>query len=129
MHLSPDQPHASGSSSIILEPHADAFVRRGRQILADVIGADRQLAMAAIDQHRELNPRRSAEGADRVHRRAAGAAGKENVVDDDDGPPSSGSGSCEARTIGSSARVPDIVAMHRDIDHAGGDLRFRELPR
>ena len=39
----------------ILQPQAHAFARRGRNIFADVIGANRQLAMTAIDQRRELN--------------------------------------------------------------------------
>src|SRR5881275_2163199 len=43
----------------VLEADLNLFARRGRQIFADVIGANRQLAMAAIDERGQLNPRRS----------------------------------------------------------------------
>ena len=39
----------------LLEADVDALVARGRQVLADVVGADRQLAVAAVDEHRELD--------------------------------------------------------------------------
>src|SRR5947209_9837978 len=38
----------------------DALGRRGRQVLADVVGADRKLAVAAVGQDRELDPARAA---------------------------------------------------------------------
>src|SRR5919198_2749828 len=36
------------------ELHLDALVARGRQVLADVVGTDRELAMAAVGEDREL---------------------------------------------------------------------------
>ena len=48
---------------------------RGGEIFADVIGADRQFAVAAVDEHGVLDARGAAEAGDGVHRRAAGAAG------------------------------------------------------
>src|SRR5690606_1678149 len=38
-----------------------AFLARRRHVLADVIGLDRQFAMAAIDEHHELNRSGAAE--------------------------------------------------------------------
>src|SRR6266704_3557889 len=38
------------------ELHLDALAARGRQVLADVVGTDRQLAVAAVDEHGELDP-------------------------------------------------------------------------
>src|SRR6266498_3578825 len=38
------------------ELHLDALVARGREVLADVVGADRQLAVAAVDEDGELDP-------------------------------------------------------------------------
>ena len=44
-----------------LQAHLDLIARRGRQIFSDVIGTNRQLAMAAIEQYSELNARGTAE--------------------------------------------------------------------
>jgi hypothetical protein len=40
--------------------------------------------MAAIQEHRELNPSGAPERGDRIHRGATGAAGKKNVIDQND---------------------------------------------
>src|SRR2546430_15228773 len=56
------------------ELHLDALVARGRQVLADVVGTDRQLAVAAVDEDGELDPVGSAvveEGLDRGANRPA----------------------------------------------------------
>ena len=58
---------------------------RGREVLADVVGADRQLPMAAVDEHRELDGPRPAEVGQRVERGPNGPAGEQHVVDEDDG--------------------------------------------
>src|ERR1044071_10051064 len=39
------------------ELHLDALGARGRQVLADVVGPDRQLAVAAVDEDGELHAR------------------------------------------------------------------------
>ena len=69
----------------LLEPHVDPLAARRRQVLADVVGADRQLAVAAVGEHRELDPLRAAVVEQRVDRGAHRAAGEEHVVDQDDG--------------------------------------------
>src|SRR5581483_10901871 len=56
----------------------------GRHVLADVVGPDRQLAVAAVDQHRELDGPRPPELNQRIHRRPRGAAAVDHVVDEDD---------------------------------------------
>ena len=56
------------------QPHRHALRARGRQVLAHVVRADRQLAVAAVGQHGELHPRRAAVVEDRVDGRADGAA-------------------------------------------------------
>src|SRR4051812_244866 len=38
------------------ELHLDALVPRGRQVLPHVVGADRKLAVAAVDEDGELDP-------------------------------------------------------------------------
>ena len=54
------------------------------QVLADVVGADRQLAVAAVDQDGELDARGPAEVAQRVEGGPDRAAGEEDVVDQHD---------------------------------------------
>src|SRR6185369_6343823 len=65
----PDHPRRGGAPALLLhlldddavdavdlqELHADHFALRGRHVLADEVGADRQLAMAAVDDDRELD--------------------------------------------------------------------------
>ena len=67
------------------ELHLDALGARGRQVLADVVGADRQLAVAAVDEDRELHACGPAVVEQRVDRGADRAAGVEHVVDEDAG--------------------------------------------
>src|SRR5947208_8984881 len=60
--------------------HLDALGVRGGHVLAHVVGADRQLAMAAVDEDRQLDRARSPEIEQRVHRRARGASAVDHVV-------------------------------------------------
>ena len=93
------------------EPHPHVFGRPGRQVLADEVGADRQLAVAAVDEHRELHRARPAELEQRVERGAGGAAGEQHVVDEHDD---------LAGDVGHLGRAerrdrpqPDVVAVER----------------
>ena len=65
----------------LLEPDADPLVGPGRQVLADVVGADRQLAVAAVDQHGQPDGAGPAEVAEGVQRGPHGTAGEQHVVD------------------------------------------------
>src|SRR5215204_1480886 len=67
------------------ELHLDALVPRGRQVLADVVGTDGKLSMAAIREAGELDARRPAVVEECIDRRADRAAGVEDIVDEDDG--------------------------------------------
>src|SRR5919204_5217632 len=66
------------------ELHLDALLARGREVLAHVVGADRQLAVAAVDEHGELDARGPAVVEQGVDRGADRAARVEDVVDEDD---------------------------------------------
>ena len=55
--------------------------RRVGQVLADVVGPDRQLAVAAVDHHGELHRPGPAVGVEGVEGGADRAAGEEHVVD------------------------------------------------
>ena len=87
--------HASTSSRSADEQHAVDLVdldaarpgraRRGRrQVLADVVGPDRQLAVAAVGEHGELHALGPAVLEEGVDRGADRAARVEDVVDEDD---------------------------------------------
>ena len=95
----PDEQHAIDLVDLDeLDLHALAPCRR--QVLADVVGADRKLAVPSIDQNGELHARRPAELEERVDRGADRAARVEHVVDQDDRHPLDGNGMLVARTTG-----------------------------
>src|SRR5690242_12414658 len=48
------------------EPDLHRLLLRGRQVLADVVGADRQLAVSTIDHDRELDVLRPTEIHERI---------------------------------------------------------------
>src|SRR5260221_10969685 len=58
-------------------------VRRG-YVLSDIVGTDGQLAMSAVDQHRQLDRPRPSEVHERIHRRACGPAAVDDIVDEHD---------------------------------------------
>ena len=61
--------------SISLEQHLDPLGAGGRQVLADVVGADRQLAVAPVDQHGQPDGARAARGR-RARRARPGWCGR-----------------------------------------------------
>src|SRR5919197_4523463 len=67
------------------ELHLDPLLARGRQVLADVIGSDRELAVATVDEDGELDPVGPAVVEERLDRSPDRPAGVEDVVDEDDG--------------------------------------------
>src|SRR5918999_978944 len=69
------------------ELHLHALAARRREVLPDVVGADRELAMPAVREDRELDARRTAVVEERLDRRPDRAAGVEDVVDQDARPP------------------------------------------
>ena len=122
----------SSVPSISCEPHLDALLERGRQVLADVVGLDRQLAVAAIDQHDQLDGARPAEVDERVERGADRAPGVEHVVDQQDATVVD-----RERHFGAPHHrlrphrlAHQVVAVERDVERAGrhvaaGDLAQR----
>src|SRR5580658_2334034 len=66
------------------QDHVDVLAPAGRDRLPDVVGLNRQLAQAAVDQDGEPNRARPAEVGHRVERGPHGSAGVEDVVDQDD---------------------------------------------
>jgi len=77
----------NGIDAVMDELHLDAFTAGGGQVLADVVGPDRQLAVAAVGEHGELHAVWPAVVEQRLDRRAHRAPGVEDVIDDDDRQP------------------------------------------
>src|ERR687888_208840 len=112
------------ASSKLDDVRVDALLARGREVLADVVGADRQLAVAAVDEHGELHARGPAvveEGVDRGPDRAPRV---EHVVDEDDR--AALERELELRGADDRLRVErrlaaahlDVVAVEGDVDRA-----------
>jgi len=59
----------------------NVFIWSGGEVLAHEICFDRQLAVAAVDEHGQLNALGPAKVIERIHRRARGSAAEKNVVD------------------------------------------------
>src|SRR5712691_12430389 len=76
--------HRLVDAVLLLHQHLDALGVRGRHVLADVVGADGKLAVAAVDEHGELDRAGPPEIHHRVHRRAGGATKVDDVVDEDE---------------------------------------------
>ena len=100
----------------------DPLAPRGRQVLADVVGPDRQLAMAAVDEDGELDASGPPALEERLDRRPDRAARVEDVVDEDHRHP--------AQLEVERGRVDDrllaaghcVVAVEGDVDRAELDL-------
>ena len=111
----------------------DALAPRGRQVLADVVGADRQLAVAAVGDDGELDAVGAAVVEERLDRGADRAAGVEDVVDEDAG--AALEREVELRRADERLRVErrlaaahlDVVAVEGDVDGAEVDLDAAEL--
>ena len=56
----------------------------GRHVFSHEVGLDRQFAMAAVHQHRQLHPARPAKIGQGIQRRARGAPAEKNVVHQND---------------------------------------------
>ena len=97
------------------------------QVLADVVGANRQLAMAAIGEHGQLHPLGAAVVEQRLDRRADGAPGEEHVVDDHDRAP--GHVEVDVRGVHDRGVGPagDVVAVEADVQVPERDLGVEQL--
>jgi hypothetical protein len=103
-----------------VDPHVVA--RRRRHVLADEVGADRELTMATVHEDREADRARTPIIHEGVHRRAHGATGEEHVVDEHHDSVVDGErdlGLTHNRRI---ADTREVVAIQSDIDGAQGKI-------
>src|SRR5712691_3681187 len=118
--------HRLVDAVLLLHQHLDALGVRGRHVLADVVGADRKLAVAPIDEHGELDRARPPEIHHRVHRGAGGAPMVDDVVDEDDDL------SPDVRHVAGRGLVRcgsglEVVAVQRDVEPPKRHPRVLEL--
>src|SRR5882757_4605543 len=93
----------------LLQPHVDPLLAGRGQVLADVIGAEGKLAVAAVAEDGELDPLGAAVVEKGLDRGADRAAGEEDVVDEDDG------------------AGADVVAVEGDVDVADRQVGAGQL--
>src|SRR5882757_2512800 len=104
----------------LLQPHVHPLLAGGGQVLADVIGAEGKLAVAAVAEDGELDPLGAAVVEEGLDRGADRAAGEEDVIDQDDralGKVEVDVGVVDDRLRGGGAGA-DIVAVEGDVDVA-----------
>src|SRR6186713_1566717 len=102
----------------------DALLAGGRQVLADVVGADRKLAVATVGEASELHSSGTSVVEERLDRGADRAPRVEDVVDEDAG--HSLERKVELRVAHDGLRVDrrlspahlDVVAVEGDVDRA-----------
>src|SRR4051812_25194146 len=98
------------------QPDLDLLAAGGRHVLADVVGADRQLPVAAVDQDRELHRPRPAEVAQRVQGGPDRAPGEQDVVDEDHEPAVDARAGQLRGLQRADPAQPQVVAVQRDVD-------------
>src|SRR5215207_2461207 len=109
----------------LLQVDKHSLAARGGHVLTDVVGADGQLPVAAVDENRQPDRGGPTEFEERVHRGACGPSRVQNVVDEDDG---------LACYVERHAAAPhfgilffEVVAMERYIQRADGDPEALKL--
>src|SRR5918999_5728490 len=115
------------------ELNLDPLAAGGRQVLADVIGTDGKLSVAAVGQASELDTPRAPVVEERLDRRADRAARVEDVVDEHARHPLERK--VEARRADDRLRLLrrlaaadlDVVAVEGDVERAARDLLAAEL--
>src|SRR5262252_3795458 len=110
------------------EHHFDDLFLGGRYVLADVIGLDRQLAPAAVNEHGQLHAARAPEIDQLVHRGADRAAGVEHVVNQDDRLAGDVRGQLGLVDDWPFAYGAQVVAVERDVQRAGRHVDAVHLP-
>ena len=106
-------------------------MRRGRDVLADEIGADGKLAVPSVDEDCKLHAGGATEIAQRIERRADGAAGEQDVVDKHDGQSVDIEADVGRVDLGGKMRR-EIIAIEADVERAKryiGALDLLDLAR
>ena len=101
--------------------HAHVVARGGRYVLADEIGTNGKLAVAAVHQHRETYGARTSVVDQGIHRGSNRPAGEEHVVDEHDDPFVDREWDFRLAHHRRVADSGQVVAVERDVDGAERD--------
>jgi len=103
---------------VLGEQHVDGFAQGRRDVLADVVRPDRQLAVAAVDQDGQLHGPGPAEVGEGVQGRPHRPPGEQDVVDEHDEPAIHPAGR-QVGLLQSPRRLqPQVVAVERGVQAA-----------
>ena len=109
------------------QAHLHALAAGGREVLAHVVSADRQITVSAVDQDGEPDGLRPAQLGERVQRSPHRAAGEEDVIHEHDrlvvDPRSRDVGVFD----GPYRVTTQVVAMHGDVEGAAWHLASLDL--
>ena len=104
-----------------------SVVAGGGDVLADIVGPDRQLAVAAVDEDGKLDALGAAEVDHGVEGGADRPAGEEDVVDEDDALAGDVEGDVAGRDLDAGAAGREVVAVEADVEDADGQSAFLDL--
>ena len=90
-------------------------------IFADIIGADGQFPVAAVDQNDQLDGLRASEVDDTIHRGADAASGIEHIVHQDDGFADDAERHFRAGYFRRGIVIRNIVTVGHDVQRPDGD--------
>ena len=94
----------------------DGLLARRRQVLADVVGPDRQFPVPAIHQDRQLDRRRSADPGQRIEGGLDGAPRVEHIVDENNGLSVDPSGRYQRFLRRTKRLAGEVVSEQRGVD-------------
>src|SRR5258707_10760421 len=117
---------------VLAEHHGHLLAAARGQVLADVVGTDGQLAMAAVHQDREPDDARTPQVHQRVHGGPDRPTGEEDVVDQHHRAPLDREADLGAADDGLRGLEPQVVAVEGDVERAPrglGALDGRDLGR
>ena len=112
--------HHAVLAVLLLEQHLHHLLARGGEGAAHVVGADGQLAMAAVHEHGQLDARGPAEVDELVEGAAHGAAGVEDVVHQHHRAAVDGERDLGALGDGLGGDGREVVAVEADVEGAHG---------
>ncbi len=115
---------------VLVEHDGDGFPATGGQVLADIVGADGQLAVPPVHEDGQADHAGAAEVHEGVHGGPDRPAREEDVVHQDNRQALEGEGDFGAADDGLARARPEVVPVERDVERAhrgalaldGGDL-------
>jgi hypothetical protein len=111
---------------VVLTAHLHPLLALGGDVLSDIVGPNRKLAVAPIDQADELDRLGSSKVHQRVHRGADGAPGIDHVVDKNDDPIVDSGGHFGAAQGRAFTPGDQIVSVERRVEDPHGHRHTRE---